>query len=555
MDDLLRIRFHYGGSFSHVGGAQHYVGGTIADSWIDMDRLSYFEVVGHLADHYTTNSVLKLYWLIPGKHESNGLVLLVDDESCKNMAAHHKGMKVVDMYVEEAAMELNADDQDIWFGDDEGVGDEGHVDLEDADKGKGKAHAVSEDEGGDEAEGVDDEGYDESSEDEDYKQPSDEDSSADDEEATELRNYARQIKKNIRATKLGIPTSPIGDIRAEDLVHEVPNLDEPGSPYLDSSEEYSYGENSDGETERWKSLENRFDSKADLPVFSLGMAFIDSRQFKQALVKYGLKAHKSLHFVKDEETKVRAICDWRGCSWMIYGSKTTSSKWFKVATFRDVHTCPPRRDNNLVTSTVIARHYHNQIKDNPTWPAALIKAAVLKDFFADVSLSKCKRAKSIVQKESLDAMKGEYSRVFDYQEELLRSNPGSTIAVFLDPDIEDKAVFERFYVCFDALKKGLLAGCRKVIGLDGCWFKGANNGNLMCAIGRDANNQMYPVAWAAVPIENYDTWYWFLSLLQKDLNISNGGQDWVIISDQQKVTISLSCISLSCISLSLISLN
>jgi hypothetical protein len=45
---------------------------------------------------------------------------------------------------------------------------------------------------------------------------------------------------------------------------------------------------------------------------------------------------------------------------------------------------------------------------------------------------------------------------------------------------------------------------------------------------------MYPVAWAAVPIENYDTWYWFLSLLQKDLNICNGGEEWVLISDQQK---------------------
>ena len=46
---------------------------------------------------------------------------------------------------------------------------------------------------------------------------------------------------------------------------------------------------------------------------------------------------------------------------------------------------------------------------------------------------------------------------------------------------------------------------------------------------------MYPVAWAAVPIENYETWYWFINLLQKDLNINNGGEGWVFISDQQKV--------------------
>ena len=57
----------------------------------------------------------------------------------------------------------------------------------------------------------------------------------------------------------------------------MPNLAEPGNPYMDSSEEYSYGENSDGETERWKSLENRYDSKAPIPVFFLGMAFRDKK--------------------------------------------------------------------------------------------------------------------------------------------------------------------------------------------------------------------------------------------------------------------------------------
>jgi hypothetical protein len=52
---------------------------------------------------------------------------------------------------------------------------------------------------------------------------------------------------------------------------------------------------------------------------------------------------------------------------------------------------------------------------------------------------------------------------------------------------------------------------------------------------------MYPVAWAVVAIENYDAWYWFLSLLQKDLNICNGGRQWIIISDQQKVSMFSFC--------------
>lgn len=59
-------------------------------------------------------------------------------------------------------------------------------------------------------------------------------------------------------------------------------------------------------------------------------------------------------------------------------------------------------------------------------------------------------------------------------------------------------------------------------------------GKLLIAISRDANNQMWPIAWAVVQVKNRKTWSWFLSLLIKDLDIGDG-QGWTIISDQQKV--------------------
>jgi hypothetical protein len=89
------------------------------------------------------------------------------------------------------------------------------------------------------------------------------------------------------------------------------------------------------------------------------------------------------------------------------------------------------------------------------------------------------------------------------------------------------------YICLDSLKKGFKAGCRKVVGLDRCFFKGATNGELLCAIGRDANSQMFPIAWAVVEKENNDSWDWFCDLLFRDLEVY-GGTGWVFISDQQK---------------------
>uniref|UniRef100_A0A453RIB9 MULE transposase domain-containing protein n=1 Tax=Aegilops tauschii subsp. strangulata TaxID=200361 RepID=A0A453RIB9_AEGTS len=70
--------------------------------------------------------------------------------------------------------------------------------------------------------------------------------------------------------------------------------------------------------------------------------------------------------------------------------------------------------------------------------------------------------------------------------------------------------------------------------LDGCFFKGACQGELLAAIGRDANNQMYPVAWAVVEKETNESWAWFIGLLIKDLDINDQGAGWVFISDKQK---------------------
>jgi hypothetical protein len=207
------------------------------------------------------------------------------------------------------------------------------------------------------------------------------------------------------------------------------------------------------------------------------------------------------------------------------------SSW-QIASLNDDHTCPPRRENRLVTAARIAEKYEKMIIANPTWSIQAMKTTTQEEMFADVHDSKLKRAKSIVIKRALDATKGQYKLLYNYQLELLRSNPRSTVVVKKDLDYKDP-VFQRMYICLDALKKGFLAGCRKVVGLDGCFFKGATNGELLCVIGRDANNQMYHVAWAVVEKETNNSWDWFCDLLFRDLGVGEG-DDWVFISDQQK---------------------
>ena len=77
------------------------------------------------------------------------------------------------------------------------------------------------------------------------------------------------------------------------------------------------------------------------------------------------------------------------------------------------------------------------------------------------------------------------------------------------------------YVCLQAYKDGFKVGRRKIISLDGCFLKGYYGVHLLVAVGIDANDCIYPLAYTIVESENYDFWSWFLLLFRGDFDISN----------------------------------
>ncbi|KAM3322147.1 hypothetical protein P3S67_003298 [Capsicum chacoense] len=97
----------------------------------------------------------------------------------------------------------------------------------------------------------------------------------------------------------------------------------------------------------------------------------------------------------------------------------------------------------------------------------------------------------------------EYGRIFYYRDEILRTNPGSTCVVKVgDVDGTGQLIFQGFYVFFHALKKAFFGGARRLTGLDGCFLKDVCKGQILVVVCRDGNNQMLPVAWAVIEVEN-----------------------------------------------------
>lgn len=66
-----------------------------------------------------------------------------------------------------------------------------------------------------------------------------------------------------------------------------------------------------------------------------------------------------------------------------------------------------------------------------------MKEHISEEMFANVSIDQVKRAKKIVMKRWLDSTKGQYTRLHDYREELIQSNPGSTVVIKQDHSVEE----------------------------------------------------------------------------------------------------------------------
>ncbi|XP_034693874.1 uncharacterized protein LOC117920444 [Vitis riparia] len=154
--------------------------------------------------------------------------------------------------------------------------------------------------------------------------------------------------------------------------------------------------------------------------------------------------------------------------------------------------------------------------------------AVFRDHEVDVTLDQCYKAKRMAFKMIHGAEEKQYERLWDYAAAIRKWNVGSTVKIQTTND-----VFERMYICLDACKRGFLAGCRPLIGIDGCHLKGTTGGQLLVAVGKDGNDNIFPIAFAIVEIENKSSWTWLLQCLLDDIgHVDENG--WVFISDRQK---------------------
>ncbi|KAL0408378.1 UNVERIFIED_CONTAM: hypothetical protein Sradi_1772200 [Sesamum radiatum] len=256
-----------------------------------------------------------------------------------------------------------------------------------------------------------------------------------------------------------------------------------------------------------------------------GMKFENAAQFRVVLRDWCIRNGVDLEFLRNEAARVTAKCKVKGCEWRIHASPVLGGPTFQIKTIKGEHTCARTYDNRLANASYIAKRIEKAIRDHPTIPVQQLKNRILSKCNVDVSRFKVMRAK----REALERIRGDdakqYELLWDYCETVRSCNPGSKL-LLRKVENSDPPVFDRMYFSLWALKKGFLEGCRPIIGLDGCFLKTVYGGQLLVAVGRDGNDNMFPIAMAVVQVENRDSWGWFVAIGSKRARLEDYVDDF-----------------------------
>ncbi|KAM0835604.1 hypothetical protein ACQ4PT_062835 [Festuca glaucescens] len=254
------------------------------------------------------------------------------------------------------------------------------------------------------------------------------------------------------------------------------------------------------------------------PKFFVGQCFESVEMLRKAIQVYSCINRQALKLPVNDKKRLNAKCS-EGCKRNLWVSMSSISKCFMIKNFcgEHNHSCSRTFKVHAFTSKFLAERYLESFRVDQDMNMKNFSRIIQKDWYMTPGRSKLQRARRLAMKVIYGDEEGQYKLLWDYANEIRRSNPRSSFFLSLD----ENSRFQRCYMFLDASKRGFLQGCRPMIFVDDCFIKTRYRGQLLTAVGMDPNDCIFPIAVAAVEVEDTTNWTWFLESLKHDLGIVN----------------------------------
>ncbi|XP_012835541.1 PREDICTED: uncharacterized protein LOC105956239 [Erythranthe guttata] len=279
--------------------------------------------------------------------------------------------------------------------------------------------------------------------------------------------------------------------------------------------------------------------EGDQIVLKKGQVFDNVDAFRLALKDYVIQEEFECVRKKNERKMVTAHCSVKKCSWRIHASVLPDNVTFQIKTYTDTHNCVRTSADKEVTAKWMASKLIDVLRSNPDLNLKGIEDEI-KKYGVSTYYIQMYRAKMLAMEE----IQGNHAELFQklptYAYMVQQSNPRSVVTLQCDiandenPSIPRGPTFKRFFLGLAAVRDGFMDGCSPFLGFDGCHLKGPYGGVLLSAIGLDANNGLYPIAFAIVETESKESWGFFFHNLCIMFDGFSDGRPWTFMTDRQK---------------------
>ncbi|XP_057780140.1 uncharacterized protein LOC130998748 [Salvia miltiorrhiza] len=237
-----------------------------------------------------------------------------------------------------------------------------------------------------------------------------------------------------------------------------------------------------------------YDPKCDHSKLEIviGMHFQDGFQCREALTTWAVENGRYIRFRAVSKKKLLAKCT-PLCPWKVFASALQGNGNFFIKSYAGDHNCAKAMSNKLLSSQWVAKRYLNVYRVRYNLGVKDLGADILERFKVRVPKDRLYKARRLAQEMVRGSIEQHYGSLRNYIADLRRVDGEGHYELLLEAD----SVFKALYM------------------------------------GKDGNNDMFPIAWAVVEAENEVCWTWFLKCLLEDLDIGDGS-GWTFISDQQK---------------------
>nr|XP_027083419.1 uncharacterized protein LOC113705700 [Coffea arabica] len=221
--------------------------------------------------------------------------------------------------------------------------------------------------------------------------------------------------------------------------------------------------------------------------FEKGQLFTNVDSFRAVLKDSVIQKGFPVVRLKNEKTRVTAICGIDGCKWRIHASPVVDFITFMIKSYQPEYTCVMDKSNVEATSDWIAKKLVPLVRDHPNISSQGIEAEMITKY----------------------GIKPSY------------------IQLFREKKKAEEEIQGNFNDSYGKLPKPF-------IGFDGCHLKGPFGGVLLTAVALDGNDSIFSIAFAVAECENKETWSWFFHFFEEFFGPFNSHLPLTFMSDRQK---------------------